>query len=392
MELSKLLSLIPSKSLEELAIETEVDVFSKKLQGEVVFKLILHCLISQKDNSLRGMESAYETLIFRMINRKHDQNSVRYSSISKRLSTINPEYFAGIFKLCTTLYNQQLGKDTENVIRFDSTIVSLSSRLLNIGYHIGGSSAENVRQLKFTVGYSNGIAEEVRFFHTQSYTSENIALKESILLQSAEDKTRVKVFDRGITSRETYDTFSDNEIQFISRLNDGAKYKIVNPNKGTNRLPVQTESLVIVSDDWCKLYGNKGKESKHLYRRIVATRLQDAASLTFITNNTEMSAEEITTLYKRRWDIEVFFKFIKQLLNFNHLVSRNENGIKVILYVTLIAAVLLAAFKRSNNLTGYKIPKQKFANELEIEIVKLIITFSGGDPEKLNEILLRNTS
>jgi hypothetical protein len=327
-----------------------------------------------------------------MINRKHDQNSVRYSSISKRLSTINPEYFAGIFKLCTTLYNQQLGKDTENVIRFDSTIVSLSSRLLNIGYHIGGSSAENVRQLKFTVGYSNGIAEEVRFFHTQSYTSENIALKESILLQSAEDKTRVKVFDRGITSRETYDTFSDNEIQFISRLNDGAKYKIVNPNKGTNRLPVQTESLVIVSDDWCKLYGNKGKESKHLYRRIVATRLQDAASLTFITNNTEMSAEEITTLYKRRWDIEVFFKFIKQLLNFNHLVSRNENGIKVILYVTLIAAVLLAAFKRSNNLTGYKIPKQKFANELEIEIVKLIITFSGGDPEKLNEILLRNTS
>jgi hypothetical protein len=392
MELSKLLSLIPSKSLEELAIETEVDVFSKKLQGEVVFKLILHCLISQKDNSLRGMESAYETLIFRMINRKHDQNSVRYSSISKRLSTINPDYFAGIFKLCTTLYNQQLGKDTENVIRFDSTIVSLSSRLLNIGYHIGGSSAENVRQLKFTVGYSNGIAEEVRFFHTQSYTSENIALKESILLQSAEDKTRVKVFDRGITSRETYDTFSDNEIQFISRLNDGAKYKIVNPNKGTNRLPVQTESLVIVSDDWCKLYGNKGKESKHLYRRIVATRLQDAASLTFITNNTEMSAEEITTLYKRRWDIEVFFKFIKQLLNFNHLVSRNENGIKVILYVTLIAAVLLAAFKRSNNLTGYKIPKQKFANELEIEIVKLIITFSGGDPEKLNEILLRNTS
>ena len=119
MELSELLSLIPSKSLEELAIETEVDVFSKKLQGEVVFKLILHCLISQKDNSLRGMESAYETLIFRMINRKHDQNSVRYSSISKRLSTINPDYFAGIFKLCTTLYNQQLGKDTENVIRFD---------------------------------------------------------------------------------------------------------------------------------------------------------------------------------------------------------------------------------------------------------------------------------
>ena len=100
MELQKILSLIPSGLLEELAIETEVDVFSKKLQGEVLFKLLLHCIISHKDNSLRGMESTYETLFFGLINRKHYRKSVRYSSISKRLSTINPEYFEKLFENC----------------------------------------------------------------------------------------------------------------------------------------------------------------------------------------------------------------------------------------------------------------------------------------------------
>jgi hypothetical protein len=73
-------------------------------------------------------------------------------------------------------------------------------------------------------------------------------------------------------------------------------------------------------------------------------------------------------------------------------MSRNENGIKVILYVTMIAAILLTAYKKLNQLNGYKIPKLKFSNELEIEIVKKIVILCGGNPEKLNEILLTNTS
>ena len=88
----------------------------------------------------------------------------------------------------------------------------------------------------------------------------------------------------------------------------------------------------------------------------------------------------------------MFFKFIKQLLNFKHLISRNENGIKVILYVTMIAAILLIAYKKLNHLNGFKIPKLKFSNEIENEIVKELIRLCGGNPEKLNEILLYNTS
>ena len=393
MNLEKVLALIPSAMLTELAVETHVDVFSKKLQGEVIFKLLLHCLVSHKDNSLRTMESAYETLLFASINQNRHQKSIRYNSISKRLSDINPDYFEKLFSNCASLYKEYLGKDQESIIRFDSTIVSLSSRLLKVGYDLkGGGNAANIRQLKFTIGYSNGIAEKVHFFSSQSHTSENVALKEAVLMQSVEDKSRTKVFDRGITSRNTYDELTENDIRFVSRLSEKAKYKIEQPARRSELLPAHTASLRIVSDDICHLFGNKGRKSKYLYRRIEAVRIKDEKLIVFITNNLELEPEDVTEIYRRRWDIEVFFKFIKQLFNFSHLVNRSENGIKVILYVTMIAAILLCAYKKETGQTGYKIPKLKFANELETQIIKYLISFCGGDPEKMNTILLYNSS
>ena len=145
-------------------------------------------------------------------------------------------------------------------------------------------------------------------------------------------------------------------------------------------------------DEWCQFYGEQGIKPKHLFRRIEAIRLEDSEPISFITNIETLTAADITELYKRRWDIEVFFKFIKQLLNFKHLISRNENGIKVILYVTMIAAILLTAYKKLNHLSGFKIPKLKFSNELESELVKELIRLCGGNPEKLNEIILCDTS
>ena len=391
MELQKVLSLIPSKLLEELALETEVDVFTKKLQGEVIFKLLLHCIVSHKDNSLRTMESAYETLIFRIINSKYQQSSIRFSSISTRLSVINPAYFEKLFESCIRLYKNELGSEKKAIIRFDSTIVALSTKLLNVGYQIKGGDAENFRQLKFTVGYTD-IPEIVHFYTDQKYNSENAALRETIIKESENNLDSIKIFDRGITARSTYDLFTNKGILFVSRVNVKAKHDKIKGNQIQNTIPEETATLKIISDDWCQFYGEAGIKSKHLFRKIEAIRLEDNEPISFITNIENLTAIDITELYKRRWDIEDFFKFIKQLLNFKHLISRNENGIKVVLYVTMIASILLTAYKKFNHLDGFKIPKQKFSNELENEIVKELVRLCGGNTEKLNEFLLCNTS
>jgi IS4 transposase len=90
----------------------------------------------------------------------------------------------------------------------------------------------------------------------------------------------------------------------------------------------------------------------------------------------------IAELYKQRWEIESFFKFIKQHLGVKHLVSRDENGIKVMIYMTMIVSVLILAYKKINKIKGFKIARLRFEIELENEIIKTIVVLCGGEPNK----------
>jgi transposase len=99
----------------------------------------------------------------------------------------------------------------------------------------------------------------------------------------------------------------------------------------------------------------------------------------FITNEFDLPAKDIAEAYKRRWDIEVFFRFIKQKLNVSHLVSLNKNGIQVMLYMTLIVAMLILIYKQANEL-GYKTAKRRFTMEIRNLIIAMFVVECGGDP------------
>lgn len=99
----------------------------------------------------------------------------------------------------------------------------------------------------------------------------------------------------------------------------------------------------------------------------------------FITNDFDLPAKDITGAYRQRWDIEVFFRFIKQELNVCHLVSLNKNGIKVILYMTLIVAMIVLIYKHSNNI-GYKTAKRRCTMEMRNLVIAMIVVECGRDP------------
>jgi DNA-binding HxlR family transcriptional regulator len=385
MRADALIRLLPSKSLERLAVSTNVDHYTKKLQGEVIFKLLLYCLLSRKENSLRTMRSAYESMVFQSLKNRYPGDKISHSSISERLSSIEVSYFEQLFKDCVSAYKNLDGIKTDNLLKFDSTIVALSANLLNVGYHLPGGSAA-VKQLKFTIGYSD-IPEIVHFYHDQQFTSENIALRDTIINNAAlHDLPVIRVFDRGITSRNTYDTMTEKGIFFVSRLNDKAIKSIVSSNDLiTASNPVSTDSLYIVADQWCYLFSSK-KKSEYPVRCIEAYKKKTNEKLMFVTNIKDTTAQHITDIYKKRWDIEVFFKFLKQVLNFNHLTNRSENGIQVMLYVTMIAAILLEAYKKTNKLTGFKIPMQLLDQDLEKEITKSIVILCGGNPDTFDDL------
>ena len=122
------------------------------------------------------------------------------------------------------------------------------------------------------------------------------------------------------------------------------------------------------------LYGDGVELIEHPFRLIEAEvenpQTGQVEKLIFLTNLWDFSAMDIARIYRRRWDVEVFFRFLKQELNVKHLLNHTFNGIMIQLYSALMAAILLVSFKKVNKIKGYKITKIIFEDQLLLSIVK----------------------
>lgn len=241
MRVSEIISLIPDSYLSELALSCESNKYSKKLSAEVIFKLLIHCIISYKDNSLRRMSSSFEGAIFTLYSGKH--NSISHSSISEKLSSMNSDFFEKLYQKCVDIYGNQLEGD--NLLIADSTIVSLSSKLLHTGFNLKGGDASKLQLVKYTMGLCElPIIADV--YTDLSYTSENKALGES-LDKYNKNKELIRVFDRGIFSRAVYEKIVESGTTFVSRINTNTVYRKIKENRiiGNN----ESNSVHIYSDE-----------------------------------------------------------------------------------------------------------------------------------------------
>jgi hypothetical protein len=273
-------------------------------------------------------------------------------------------------------YNDKFtSKDSEKFHSFDSTISTLSGKLLKDGINVGGKATD--RHIKISVGLKNAIPSSVRLCTTQAEVSEDVALVAAINAAKI-DKEDVVLFDRGISSSATFNKLSQQDIKFVTRVKQNRRYR----TRRTNRIIAAKtlDKLVIISDEVVYLYDKQDKEIA-CELRLIKAKNSDGKELCFLTNIVYLSAQEIGEAYKRRWDIEVLFKFIKQNLQIKHFLSHNSNGMMVYIYCILIAAILFAIFKILNKLTGFKLALLAFTLELEKAIIKDIVIFSGGNPD-----------
>lgn len=379
MKLEEVLGYIPKEELEKLSLIYNVDHQVKKLHGQTMFQLLLFSMLNIKHNSLRVMEEFYHSLSFKSIANTSFEG-VKYNSIRDRLVTINSDYFEAIFNSCLKKYQEKYLKKKHNIISFDSTLVSISSKLLKEGMQINKQGDKKF--IKFSMAFSN-VPVHSKIFTDQSFVSEDFALKE-LIKECPLSSDNILVFDRGVQARSSFEEFNQNDLTFVTRLNNYTRYQTI---KEFGIEENQTERLLLEKDLEVKLYDKRNRKTQRFLRLIIAKEKENGEVFYFLTNSSNLTAKDIAEIYKQRWEIEVFFKFIKQNLNFSHLISRNINGVKVVMYMTLITAVLLIVYKKLNDLKGYKIPKLKFAQELEILIIKDIVKKCGGDPDKINQIL-----
>jgi hypothetical protein len=380
MKFKDILSYISDEELDFLSAETGVNHQVKKLKGSVIFKLILYSLLEHGKPSLRVMEQIFHSSSFRFYTNT-DNITTKYNSLSDRLSSIKSDYFQGIFQLLFDKFNIELGE--QNALqKYDSTMIAISSKLVDWGMKVGSKTNKN--QLKVTVGLHGSLPCDFKIFTENKHNCEDLTIPE-VILDYRHNTSSVVTFDRGVQKRTTFVKFDEQDILFVTRIKIDATHHII------RNIPIpdkQTDSLIIEED--LEVNFNDSVTRKRLstsFRLIKAVIKQTNEKIYFVSNNFELEASEIANLYRQRWEIEVFFRFIKQQLNFSQLVNRNLNGVKVMIYMTLILASMIIIYKKKNGLKGFKIVKMKIIKELHNELIKEIVLMSGGDISKISHIL-----
>ena len=376
MKAKELLHLIPDEELEFLAAESKVDRQVKKLRGITIFQLILFSMLHTDKPSLRVMETIFHSMQFRIISGLTDETT-RFNSIRDRIATINSNFFERLFSTVFDKFNKYFGEE-DALIRYDSTMVAISSKLVEWGMRVG--SKTNKVQLKYTIGMKGSFPCQVSVYDKPEALSEDKTIPQAIL-SNATSTSGIVVFDRGVQARKAYEQLTKRKRLFVTRANPSIRYRILKRLKIAPTLKQETTN--IQQDLIVQLRGDRGKWETTKLRLVRGVINATGEVIYFLTNIESLSAYEIAAIYKQRWDIEALFKFLKQHLNLSHLVARNTNGIRVMIYMTLLLAILLIAYKKLNKLSSYKIAKLQFSQNLETDIVKQIVLLCGGDPLKL---------
>jgi transposase len=410
--IQQILRLIPDNLLSKLALNTKVDYCAKILQGERLFYLLLYAILRSERISQRYLEDVFKTNHFKFLFNYSVDLKISHSSISEKLSKINLDFFKQSYEAIYDRFNQVYSEKEQEqlcLIRVDSSMVAEACTKLQKGMSVGKKKTKEPenqkKQVKYTMAYDGAGICLAELLTESRYLSEDIAIPQVIddLIKIDKEHRNLYVFDRGVSSLNSYNKLTEQQAQFVCRIKTNRKKEVVHSLLESNT-ESDLGSLELVSDEVIHLFDSaKNCFSRVEYRLIVAKRKVELDTTPpqnkgkfkrvenefyFLTNNFEMSAKQVAECYKKRWDIEVFFRFIKQELNFKHFLSVNENGLQVMLYMTLIAAMLLMLYKRTNEI-GFVTAKRRLTMEIEDMITAMAIIYCGGDIGKYGEVDFR---
>lgn len=151
-------------------------------------------------------------------------------------------------------------------------------------------------------------------------------------------KNSYLAIDRGYHDFRQYNYYINNNIRFVTRMKTNAKYRVIRT--------LNTTSQSILKDEFIEFTGYvTHKKCPHTLRKISCYDSDKDKIILFLTNDLENDAQTIADIYKARWDIELFFKTIKQNLKIKRFFGTTSNAVFTQVWIAMIAYLLISFFK-----------------------------------------------
>ena len=152
--------------------------------------------------------------------------------------------------------------------------------------------------------------------------------------------------DRGYTDYDWHKSLTVQGIGYVTRQKGNAVYQVITRNKVDKCTGVRSDSVI--------RYTARQSKKKYLpdVRQVIYDDEKTGQRYTFITNQFELPAQTIADIYKQRWQVELFFKWIKQNLKIKSFLGTCKNAVMTQIWIAMCMSLLLAFIKFSNKIAA----------------------------------------
>ncbi len=277
-------------------------------------------------DGIQAMNSRFKNLYH--IGAKPVARSTFADANNKRPAALYESLFEKLYQRCRMISPKHKFKFKNELYSLDATVIDLSLGAFPWASFRRTKSAIKVHTLMNHSGYLPAFVSITDGKKHESKVASSIKLPRGSIVAE----------DRAYTDYAWFDQLQQNGVFFVTRQKSNAVYKVIK-RRSVNK------TLGLCSDQSICLTGAKGHLCPHPLRRIGYRDPATKKHYVFLTNNFRLSAKTISDIYKERWQIEIFFRWIKQNLKIKAFIGNSRNAVMTQVYIALIAYLLLCMFK-----------------------------------------------
>jgi len=333
--LGQLLSFLPRNKFNQFVGQQEADRYIKKMTSWSQFVILMYAQATGKD-SLREIETGFNTLgssWYHLGIKSVARSSISHSN-NNRDSNIFEKLFYALLKQCQEVVSGDREFKFKNPLYIlDSSTISLCLSLFDWAKY---SKTKGALKLHMILDSTTMLPEIINVTEGKA---NDIATAKLINIDKLQ-KGSILVFDRGYIDYGWWNSLDQKEITFVSRTKKDQNIWIVGQHKkGNMEKGILADEIVIFGS-----YGAMGKYEKQL-RRVRYWDEEKQKEYEYLTNNFDLKASQIADIYKDRWQVELFFKWIKQNLKIKTFLGTSRNAVMTQIWVAMIYYLLLSYIK-----------------------------------------------
>ena len=342
---SQVIKLLDKSKILQISREQCGEHYTKRFTAWIHLVVMLYAIIKRFD-SLREITTSLLA----------DTNKLSHLGITFKIgrSTLadankrRPErIFENIYRDLYARYRDELISDSRKRQRpkwmdrlqiIDSTTISLFSNLIfkGVGRHPKTGKKKGGIKVHTVIHANEGLPSDIKF--TSAATNDSFMLKPSTL-----NRGDIMAMDRAYIDYEKFEELTQRGVTYVTKLKKSLKYAI------DKDVIYQTpDGLMEVRFQYVTFSKQiKGGDTiTHNARIVTYVDLRTHKLVSLLTNDMDSDPNEIIDIYRQRWEIELLFKQIKQNFPLKYFYGESENAIKIQIWVTLIANLLLMVMQK----------------------------------------------